>query len=64
MAFLLLRVDSTMKYWWDVGFIGHLSLPLLYAIGYLLVTVLPKGSEKSSEEKSGKSTTITKEKNN
>jgi len=64
MAFLLLRVDSTMKYWWDVGFIGHLSLPILYAIGYLLVTVLPKGSEKSSEEKSGKSATITKEKNN
>eukprot|EP00088_Acartia_fossae_P047946 TRINITY_DN5212_c0_g1_i4.p1 TRINITY_DN5212_c0_g1~~TRINITY_DN5212_c0_g1_i4.p1 ORF type:complete len:476 (-),score=55.71 TRINITY_DN5212_c0_g1_i4:184-1611(-) len=60
MAFLLLRVDSTMKYWWDVCFIGHLSLPILYAIGYVLVMAIKK-SEKprtasEQHEDSGKST--------
>jgi lysophospholipid acyltransferase 7 len=55
MAFFLLRVDSTMKYWWDVAFVGHLSLIVLYAVGYLVVLALGK-SDAAGQEKSSKST--------
>ena len=42
MGFLLLRVDATLTYWMDVWFIGHLSLPVFYLIGALVVRPLVK----------------------
>jgi len=50
MAFLLLRVDSTMKYWWDVNFVGHLSLIVLYALGLAVLRIVRKPNiEKSAK---------------
>jgi hypothetical protein len=36
MAFRLLRIDTTWKFWTSVYFVGHLSLPLFYAIGIVV----------------------------
>jgi len=50
MGFLLLRVDTTMKYWSGVWFIGHLSLPVLYLLGLLISHLLPRPRESSETE--------------
>ena len=37
MAFRLLRIDTTLKFWFSVYFIGHLSLPVFYVIGVVAI---------------------------
>lgn len=36
MAFRLLRVDTTWRFWSSVYFVGHLSLVVFYAIGVVV----------------------------
>eukprot|EP00092_Neocalanus_flemingeri_P009614 GFUD01010348.1.p1 GENE.GFUD01010348.1~~GFUD01010348.1.p1 ORF type:complete len:495 (-),score=109.74 GFUD01010348.1:780-2264(-) len=40
MGFLLLRVDATLAYWSSVYFMGHLSLPVFYVLGLVVVKPL------------------------
>jgi hypothetical protein len=42
MAFRLLHVDTTLKFWKSVYFVGHLSLLLFYAIGIFVFKPLTK----------------------
>jgi hypothetical protein len=42
MAFRLLHVDTTLKFWKSVYFVGHLSLLLFYAIGISVFKPLTK----------------------
>jgi len=37
MGFLLLRVDATLAYWSGVYYVGHLSLPVFYVLGLVVV---------------------------
>ena len=37
MAFQLLHAGATLRFWRSIGFAGHLCLPILYALGILIV---------------------------
>ena len=50
MGFRLLRVDTTIRFWHSISYIGHLTLPLFYVLGWVVVKplvnlVLPKLKE-------------------
>ncbi len=36
MGFRLLRIDTTLKFWSSIYFIGHLSLPAFYLVGLFI----------------------------
>lgn len=51
MGFQLLRIDSTMKFWSSILYVGHLVLPIFYALGVVLVNpglkvIWPSASKK------------------
>ena len=48
MAFQLLRVDATLRFWGSVGFIGHAVLPALYLAGIFLVRPLMERAHRGS----------------
>ena len=35
MSFLLLGFSATLRYWWSIYFIGHISIALFILIGYV-----------------------------
>ena len=37
MGFQLLRVDYTLRFWHSIWYMGHLTLPLFYLIGLIVV---------------------------
>ncbi len=49
MAFQLLRIDSTVKFWHSIGYVGHAILPVLYAVGVLLVKPITKSWPERSD---------------
>jgi len=42
MGFQLLRVDTTMKFWHSIYYLGHTILPIFYAAGLLVVKPITK----------------------
>ena len=42
MGFRLLRIDTTIRFWSSVYYIGHISLPLFYAIGLFVFKPVTK----------------------
>jgi hypothetical protein len=36
MGFRLLRIAATIKFWSSIYFVGHLSLPIFYVIGWAI----------------------------
>jgi lysophospholipid acyltransferase 7 len=51
MGFQLLRVDSTMKFWHSIIYLGHLILPTFYVIGLYIVNPLAKAAWPSEDKK-------------
>jgi lysophospholipid acyltransferase 7 len=49
MGFLLLRLDSTLGYWYSIYFLGHVVIILFYVIGKLVLASTPKKSQKATE---------------
>lgn len=47
MAFLLLRIDTTLMYWTSVYFVGHLSLPVLAVLAVALEPLLPRREQQA-----------------
>lgn len=52
MAFLLLRVDTTLAYWRGVHWVGHLSLPLIYLLTLLCASCLQLQRRQSASSSS------------
>ena len=42
MGFRLLRIDTTLKFWSSIYFIGHLSLPAFYLVGLFVLKPLTR----------------------
>lgn len=60
MAFLLLRVDTTLAYWRGVYWAGHLSLPLLWLLAYLVtVFIIPRSPKTTATTTATASATAT-----
>ena len=44
-------MDETLTYWTGVLYIGHMSLPLLYLLGLLAVSLVGSGNGQSDRSK-------------
>ena len=44
-------MDETLTYWTGVVYIGHMSLPLLYLLGLLAVSLVGSGNGQSDRSK-------------
>jgi len=52
MGFLLLRIDATLSYWSSVYYAGHVSLGVLYLLGFTVINPLMKILMPKTETKS------------